>query len=148
MIDSLEAADALATIRTSRSDLVTACDTPPSRHFAFAALMGTLVACPAVAVPWRFGVLAAILVGVALVIRWDRRRTGMFVNGYRAGRTRKVTFVVLAFCLSLYGISIWFADVRHMALPPLALGLVALVASWIGSRYWCTVFEREMTDDA
>ena len=148
MIDATEAADALATIRASRSDLVTAAVTPPSRHLAFAALMGTLVACPAVPLPWRFGILALLMIGVALVIRWDRRRTGMFINGYRAGRTRKVTFAMLAFCLSLYGISVWLADVRHMILPSLVLGLIALAVSGFGSRYWCSVFEREMTGDA
>ena len=110
--------------------------------------MGTLVGCPAVPLPWRFGVMAAILCGVALVIRWDRRRTGMFVNGYRAGRTRKVTLAALAFCLSLYGISVWFADGRHMIWPSLALGLTALVVAWLASRYWCAIFEREMTSDA
>lgn len=147
MIDSLEAADALATIRASRSQLVTACDTPPSRHLAFAGLMGMLVAAPAVPLPWRFGVLAAMLIGVALVIRWDRRRTGMFVNGYRAGRTRKVSFAMLAFSMALYGVSVWLADGRHMIWPSLVLGGIATIGCWIGSRYWCSVFEREMTDD-
>lgn len=145
MIESHEAADALAAIRTSRSQLLAACDTPPSRHLAFAGLMGTLVACPAVPLPWRFGVLVAILIGVALVIRWDRRRTGMFVNGYRAGRTRKVTFGLLAFCMPLYGVSVWLADGRHMVLPSLGLGLIATAGAYFGSRAWCRVFEREMT---
>ena len=145
MIESREAADALAAIRTSRSHLVAACDTPPSRHLAFAGLMGSLVACPAVALPWRFGVLSAILIGLALVIRWDRRRTGMFVNGYRAGRTRTVTFIMLAFCLALYAISVWLADGRHLILPSLGLGLLAMTGAFLGSRAWCRTFAREMT---
>ncbi|WP_375395046.1 hypothetical protein [uncultured Sphingomonas sp.] len=148
MIDSVEAVDALATIRASRIQLVTASDTPPLRHLAFAGLMGTLVACPAVMLPWRFGVLFGILIGIALVVRWDRRRTGMFINGYRAGRTRKVTFAMLAFSLGLYAISVWLADGRHMIWPSLVLGCVATVACWFGSRYWCSVFEREMTGEA
>ncbi len=147
MIDSLEAADALSAIRTSRRRLVSASDTPPSRHLAFAALMGTLVAAPAVPLPWRFGVMVAIFVGVALVIRWDRRRTGMFINGYRAGRTRKVTFAMLAFSLGLYGVSVWMADGRHMIWPSLVLGSIATIGCWFGSRFWCIVFEREMTDE-
>ena len=147
MIDSVEAAKALAMIRTSRSDLVTASDTPPSRHLAFAALMGTLVGCPAVPLPWRFGILALLMIGVALIIRWDRRRTGMFVNGYRAGRTRKVTLAMLAFSLALYGVSVWMADGRHMTWPSLVLGGIATVACYFGSRFWCGVFKREMTGE-
>ena len=45
--------------------------------------------------PLRYVVMAAVLCAVALVVRWDRRRTGMFVNGYRAGRTRVVTVALL-----------------------------------------------------
>lgn len=137
--------DALAAIDRSRAQLVAASDTPPLRHLAFAALMGTLVAAPAIPVaPLRMGVFALLLVGVALIVQWDRRRTGMFVNGYRAGATRWVTFAILAVCLGLYGVSNWLALGRHLVWPSLALGIAATAIAYMGSLWWCRVFRREM----
>eukprot|EP01035_Chromulina_nebulosa_P038096 gene38096-51457_t len=44
---STEAAEALAAMRASQARLALAADCPPQRHLAFAALMGGLVATPA-----------------------------------------------------------------------------------------------------
>ena len=79
-----------------------------------------------------------------LVIRWDRRRTGMFINGYRAGRTRRVTFAMLACMLPLYGLSAWMAIDRGSWIGPLALGLGAGAIAYSFSKTWCRVFRREM----
>ena len=143
-----EAAQALAAVQTSRTELVKACDCPPERHAAFAALMTALVACPAAPVVWMFVIEGLILLGVALVMAWDRRRTGMFVNGYRAGRTRWVTFGILAVELSLFGVADYFAQIRDLVWVPLALAVPAFVIAFLGSRYWSQVWKREMEAQA
>src|ERR1700761_2464211 len=99
---STEAVEALAAMRASQARLALAADCPPARHLAFAVLMGGLVATPARPVYLALLAEGALLLGVGLVVRGDRRRTGMFINGSRAGRTRPLTFLLLAIVLALY----------------------------------------------
>jgi len=141
---STEAAEALAAMRASQARLAQAADCPPSRHFAFAALMGGLIATPAL--PSFYALLAegVLLLGVALVVRWDRRRTGMFINGYRAGRTRPLTFAILAVVLALYATGFWLARDRGIWWAPLATATVAAGIGYYASMLWQRVFRREM----
>ena len=146
MTDSTDASAALEAVQAARAKLVAASDAPPARHFAFAGLMGALVAAPGIPLPERFAVFVLILVGVALVVQWDKRRTGMFINGYRAGKTRMATAVVLLVCLSLYAVSSWWSLTRQEVWPCFALGVVALIPAYFGSQWWCRIFRREMAE--
>lgn len=138
------AAQALAFIEQSRVKLAAATETPPLRHAAFAALMGVLVASPAVPVPFRFLVLVAIFAAAAWIVRWDRRRMGLFVNGYRAGKTRWVSGALLVAVLPLYLIATWLTLDLAIWWAALPLGLVAAAMAYGGSVWWCRVFRREL----
>lgn len=146
MTDSQDARAALDSVRASRLSLIEAADAPPSRHAAFAVLMGGLIAMPALPLAFRFAALAVALCAVPLIIRWDRRRTGMFINGYRRGQTRFVLAVVLLGSLALYSLSNWLALSRHIIWPSMALGLIGAIAGYFASQWWCRVFRREMAE--
>jgi hypothetical protein len=141
---STEAAEALATMRASQERLALAANCPPERHLAFAALMGGVIATPALPFPYAIAAEVVLLLGVALVIRWDRRRTGMFINGYRAGRTRPLTFLMLAVVLALYMAGVWLVHDRGIWWGPLATGAVAAAAGYYFSVVWQRIFRREM----
>jgi hypothetical protein len=145
---STEAAEALATMRASQARLAQAADCPPERHLAFAVVMGGLVATPVL--PSFYAIIAegVLLLGVALIVRWDRRRTGMFINGYRAGRTRPLTFLLLAAVLVLYMAGFWLVRDRGIWWGPLATGTVAAGVGYYASVVWKRVFRREMGLDA
>ena len=104
-----EAAAALSAMQASRDNLaaIAAASCPPARHLAFAGLMGGMVASQAAPGSLVMVCEALLLVGVALVVMWDRRRTGMFINGYRAGPTRPLTLSLLAFTLSTLALCDW-----------------------------------------
>ena len=106
--------------------------------------MGGLVITPAFPLPLRMAVLALVLVGVALVVQSDRKRLGMFVNGYRRGKTRIVTFAMLAVILPLYAVSAYVALRYEDHLTPLLLGAVAFVFAYASSVVWQRVFRREL----
>jgi hypothetical protein len=89
-------------------------------------------------------VLVAILAAIPIIIQSDRKRMGMFINGYRRGKTRVVVFAILAVELSLYGISLYFGDNLNDRLTPLLLGAAAVPIGIVGSRWWQRVFVREM----
>lgn len=138
------AAQALAFIEQSRVRLAAASDVPPARHAAFAGLMGALVASTAVPLPLRFAVLVGIFAAIAWIIRWDRKRMGMFINGYRAGKTRRVTGALLLAILTLHVLGLWLAAERGWGWAPVPLGVIAAGLAYAGSLWWCRVFRREM----
>ena len=141
---SSDAAEALAAMQASQARLAAAANCPPERHLAFAGLLGGLVVTPALPTTWSLVAEGVILLGIVLVVRWDRRRTGMFINGYRAGRTRPVTFAMLAMFLMLYSASMWLARERGIQWASLPLGAVAAAAGYYASILWQRTFRREM----
>lgn len=138
-----EAREALAQIQASRAQLARIAHCPPSRHLAFAALEAAIVVSPAAA-PYQLLALVPVLVGLALILRWDRQRLGMFINGYRRGRTRRVIAAFLPVLLALYGASVYFVVARREIWPSLLLGLVMFgIATWM-TVIWQRVFVREL----
>jgi hypothetical protein len=117
---------------------------PPWRHAAFAGVMAMLVATPAFPLSVRFGLLAMIFAAIALIVRSDRRRLGVFINGYRRGKTRLVTFPMLVVILGLYFASFYFGDTRQQPAISLALAVVSFGIGYVGSMLWQRVFVREL----
>src|SRR5579859_2493670 len=107
MTPTSDADAALAAMRESRERLAQAVDCPPERHLVFALLLGGLVAGQAAPPLGAIAIECLLLAGVLAVIAWDRRRTGMFINGYRAGRTRYVTLALLLFALAALALTLW-----------------------------------------
>ena len=139
-----EARAALAAKADAERQLAAAVNCPPWRHAAFGGLMATLVAAPTVPLPARFVLLAAMFVAMFLIVRSDRKRMGMFVNGYRRGKTLFVSFAMLAIDLGLYSFNV------HRGLNGGSIGLMLAVAalafavSVVGSIIWQRVFVREL----
>ena len=144
MNDSVDAAGALAAMRTSQARLAKAASCPPERHLAFAGLMGVYVGAPAAPYVLMLVLEALILVAVVFIVRWDRRRTGMFINSYRRGRTRPVVLGLLAAMLTVYGVGYWLAKMQGVWWAPLALAPVAMVGGYYGSALWQRVYAREL----
>jgi len=139
-----EAADALAEILQSQAQLARIADCPPQRHLAFALVMGGLVSLPAFPIAVAFALEALLMVAVGLIVLWDRRRNGVFINGYRRGRTRPLTFVLLAAMLGLVALSSWLAFDRGIGWAPFALAAIAVPVAYAFSVQWKSVFRREM----
>ena len=138
-----EARAALDAKGAAERRLAAATDCPPWRHALFGLVMGALVATPTLALPLRLVALAMILFGIAGIVAWDWRRVGMFVNGYRRGKTLIVSFALLAIVLALYLFSAR-AGLAGDRLTPLLLGVVAFIISVVGSVIWQRVFVREL----
>lgn len=139
-----EARIALAAKGKAEQDLARVAHCPPWRHALFAAVMATLVATPEIAPPLRFGVLAMVCGAIALIVQSDRRRLGVFINGYRRGKTRLVTFPMLAVIFGLYSASTYYGVGRHQPAISFAIAAVSFVISYFGSVLWQKVFKHEL----
>jgi uncharacterized membrane protein len=140
--DALSALDAK---RTAEAQMAKAATCPPWRHALFGLLMGALIATPAFEFPIRMAILVVILCCIPIIIQSDRKRMGMFINGYRRGKTRIVAFGILAVELSLYAVSVIRGLDHNDHITPLLLGVAGVVIGTIGSILWQRVFVREMT---
>lgn len=143
MVD--EARAALAAKGAAEQDLARLAVCPPWRHAAFAGIMAAVVASSAVAMPLRFAILAVALVAIAAVVQSDRRRLGVFVNGYRRGKTRLVAVPMLMIILLLHAASFHFGVTLGKPGISLALSGVAFGVGYTGSMLWQRVFVRELS---
>jgi phosphotransferase system glucose/maltose/N-acetylglucosamine-specific IIC component len=117
---------------------------PPSRHAAFAAVIAILVVSPALPMPVRFAAIAVAFASIVLIVQWDKKRLGVFINGYRRGKTRLVVIPLLVITMALYLASSYFAEFHGRARVALVLAAVAFAVAYIGSTIWQRVFVREL----
>jgi hypothetical protein len=143
-MENFEAASALDAKRAAEVQMARAANCPPWRHAVFGLLMGALVASPAFDTVPRFAILILILACIPVIIHSDRKRMGMFINGYRRGKTLLVTIPLLLVELSLYFVSIVRGLDHHDHTTPLLLGVIAIAIGIGGSLLWQRVFVREM----
>jgi hypothetical protein len=139
-----EARAALAAKTIAEQELARIGTCPPWRHAAFAVLETALVIAPLVPIAGRFAIFAGLLVGTLLIVRSDRRRMGVFINGYRRGRTRLVIAPLVVAILGLYILSSFAALEWHMPWISLVCAAITFPACYVGSMVWQSVFRREL----
>ncbi len=145
-MEASEAAAALSAMQDSRARLAAAANCPPERHLAFAVLLGGVVAAQAAPPIGTLIIEALLAVGGVLVFIWDRKRTGMFINGYRAGRTRPMTLSLIAVTLALGALGVWLKLSLGVIWAPVACGIAVAVIAYFMSAAWQTIYRRELRD--
>jgi hypothetical protein len=135
---------ALAAKQHAEAQMARAATCPPWRHAIFGLMMGALVASPAFEMPIRLAILVLMLCCIPIIVQSDRKRMGMFINGYRRGKTRVVAIGILAIELSLYAVAVIRGLNHQDHITPLLLGAVATLVGLAGSILWQRVFVSEM----
>lgn len=138
------AREALSSIHDTQVDLGEAVRCPLWRHALFGAIVAAYVAAPALGSPDMFYGLAVLAIVIVVVFLTDRRRSGLFVNGYRPGRTRPVAFGMLAVMLGLYMTGLYASFELGRGWVPLVLGVVAGPLGVWASLMWQSAYLTEM----
>src|SRR3569623_510746 len=89
-IEAEEAAQALAALAETRQRMAARAHWSFGRHLSVGLLLGLLAASYAFPPPVTIAASVLALAAVAVIVQRERKRDGFFVNGYRAGRTRRV----------------------------------------------------------
>lgn len=138
-----EANQALEAVSSAKRSIAAASAAPLWRHVAFGVVMALLMLSIAAGQPFWMLPWALSMFGVVLLLWWDRRQTGLFVNGYRQGRTLPLTLALLVVTVALA-----FAAVRLNIHGERQLALltvpVAFVVALGASLWWERIFLREM----
>lgn len=142
-MDAREAAEALKAVTAVEHRLAARAHWPWARHAAFGAVLGALVASYALPLPLNMGVVALCCAAVGGIVAWDRRRDGFFVNGYRAGRTRRVTVFVLGAALIALAAGILGREFGW-GWAPLAAGAILFVVATLASMAWERIYRAEL----
>ncbi len=147
-IDPAQAARMLAEVEAANADLARRARAPVWYHPVLGVLMGGLVAVQGQSIPLMIGFYLVFVIGLALLVRAYKRHTGLWVSGYRAGRTRWVA----AGLAVLMGLSVlapaWLVRAHHMTAAPFVFGAFAAVVVTIGGFVWEAAFRRDLRDGA
>ena len=117
---------------------------PASYHLAVGGMFGALLAAQGLPLPWRIGVLVAVLVALAAMIRWSRRVTGRFINGWRAGPTRWVSATLLVVFVGLTIGTVDLDATEGIRVAPLVAGLAMFVIAAAADWLWVLVYRAEL----
>lgn len=144
-MDPMEAQAALDSMAEAQAELARSGPQYPLwRHAAFAAVMAALVLGQGFGFPWQLPLLIVPLVAIALLVADDRRRYGVFVNGYRKGRTLPVTLLLLALMLGAMGGEI-YARFNDLGLGvKFGIAGFAFFVALAMSLWWTRVYDREL----
>jgi hypothetical protein len=141
-----DAAEALAAVHAARRQVLQGdrARWPWRRHAVFAAVVsGCLAANAAPPAPaLAIDLALAIVVGVTIAV--DRARTGVFVNGWRAGPTRPVVMGICLLYLGLQAVCLWLKFDRGLWQAPLAGGAVLFPAALFGSKLRERIYRRDL----
>ena len=143
-MDRNEAMSALGAIDGAQAALARAANCPPWRHAAFGGTMATIMLAGGIEPPLSFALLAAAFASIALIVVSDRRRMGMFINGYRKGATRPLTFVMLGTMLVIAWAEFHAREAGLSIGTRLALAALAGLIATAMSVAWQRIFRREM----
>lgn len=136
----------LAEVEAANSDMAERAKAPTWYHPVFGLLMGGLVAVQGQAAPAKLSYYVIFLIAIALLARAYKRHTGMWINGYRAGRTRWVAVGLAALSTLSMLIAVWLQRERGLTAAPLVFGALIAVIVTIGGFVWEAAFRADLRD--
>jgi hypothetical protein len=148
-MNPIEAQAALDSMAEARRELALSGPKYPLwRHAAFAAVMAALVLGQGFGQPWSLLLMVFPMAAVAWLVTDDRKRYGVFVNGYRKGRTLPLTLTLVALMLGAMGAEIYARSYGLGLLVKFGIAGFAFVVALAMSLWWTRVYDRELLKGA
>jgi len=147
-ISPAEARAALDSAGAARAQLAALGMCPPWRHAAFGAVFAVLIGSIGISATAQMIGTASVLVMVGLLVMHDRRRYGVFINGYRRGATLPVTLLYAGVMVVLVVAAIFMRDHGFSIWSKLGLAAIAFALATALSVKWSRTFRREMEEGA
>lgn len=142
-----EASEGLAAIKASRERLLAQARWSWGRHAAFGGIMAALVGAQALPTLGQLVVTALVLLAIAAVVQSDRARKGVWINGWRSGRTRPYTLAMALLSVGAILVGAWLNRSYGLWQAPLALCAAIFLMGTLGSKQWERIYRRELEAD-
>jgi hypothetical protein len=143
-ISEAERTAALAAIEAANRQMAERAKAPGWYHWALGGLIGGLCLAQELPMPWPAAFYPLYILGLVRLMRAYRRHTGMWIPGYRAGRTRWVAFGGAAIIGGVFLGAIWLS--RSTGLHGVyAAGAVLMVLITAAVGYiWEAAYRRDL----
>lgn len=138
----------LAEVRAANAELAKRAVAPIWYHPALGLLAGGYVAIQAAPIPAQLVYFAVFLLGLAGLVYAYRRKTGMWISGLRAGRTRWVAAALAVAMVATFGIAAWLERRVGIHGAFLVGGVVIAVITTVQGFVWEAAFRRDLREDA
>lgn len=112
-------------------------------ELSWLAIIAGLVFTAAVPEPYDILLLAGLIVGLGAIVRQYRKRYGVWVSGYRAGKTRYVTVILSAILVAaILGTRSAYDHTGAFWIVP-AGAVLAVLAAFVFGRLWMAAYRSE-----
>lgn len=136
----------LAEVKTANAEMAERAKAPVWYHPTLGLLMGGLAAVQAAPVAWQYGYFLVVGLGVWLLVKAYMRKTGMWVYGYRAGRTRIVAVTLATISAVTMLTSGWLFHFKQITFAPFVAGAIIAVTATIAGFVWEAAFRRDVRE--
>lgn len=136
----------LAEVQAANADMAQRAKAPIWYHPALGLLMGGLAAVQAAPVAWQYGYFVVVGIGVWLLVKAYTRKTGMWVYGYRAGRTRIVAVSLATLTGATMLTSSWLFHFKHVTFAPFVAGVIVATAATVAGFVWEAAFRKDLSE--
>ena len=136
----------LAEVEAANADMAERAKAPVWYHPALGLLIGGIVAAQGLPAVGKIGAYLVFAAGLSLLMRAYKRHTGMWINGYRAGRTRWVAVGLAVLATLGMLIAVWLQRERGLTAAPLVFGALIGVIVTIGGFVWEAAFRADLRD--
>lgn len=133
-------------MEAANADLARRAKAPLWYHPALGLLVGALIAVQGQPTSILLVFYAAYIAGLALLVRAYKRHTGLWVSGYRAGRTRWVALGLATLTMIGGVIAVWLLRERGLTAAPLIFGAIVAVIVTVGGFVWEAAFRADLRD--
>lgn len=148
-MDPVDATFSLQQVALSRQRLADTAEHSfgPARHAAFALLSSGFIANAAVPIPWMWTSETVLMLSIVLIYRWNLRRSGMFISGYRRGKTRALTFAMLGVTALLNIVFYISAQLYDNRIIVIFVAIAEFILAYGFSVMWKRTYFRELRSE-
>jgi hypothetical protein len=144
----LEARLALQEAARAHETLARRARPPVWYNAALGLLIGALTAAMAGPTWLLIAAEALFCVGLVLLITAYRRKTGLWINGYRAGRTRVVAVSLAVATAALMLAGVWLKREHGLWQAPLVCAPIVAALVTVAGYVWQAAFRADLADQA
>lgn len=143
-----DAARMAAEVHAARAEMARRAVAPVWYHPALGLLIGGLVAVQGQSL-WIIGPYYVVfLVGLVGLVRAYRAHTGVWINGYRKGRTMIVAVGLATLVAAIMLGSVWLVRERGLTVAPFVGAVLVALLTTAGGFLWEIAYRRDLRDEA
>lgn len=144
-MDSDEAREALEQVSATHARMAeTVGRYPLWRHAIFGALFFALIGSVSISTSVQLAAIPIQLAIIFLIVRSDRQRMGVFINGYRRGATLPLTLGMVVVSVGLVHAAMTLRQDGSGVVLKMALATLSFLIATGFSVYWQRIFQLEL----